>query len=51
MKEKNRTLSCLLRTCQVPRPKVIAPGKKSNHFDNLEPLSFSENKRNHLELP
>lgn len=20
---------------------MIAPGKKSNHFDNLEPLSFS----------
>lgn len=34
------TLSCLLKICQVPRPKVIAPGRKSNHLDHPDPLSL-----------
>lgn len=38
---KQHTLSCLLKICQVPRPKVIAPGRNSNHFDHLDLFSCS----------
>lgn len=36
------TLSCLLKICQVPSPKVMPPGTKSSNFDHLDPFCFSD---------